>query len=159
MRSECLSYGKISNFIHFLYSIIICIPQPLNLLDMILLISLIGTLPNKNVWRYRHSTYSPIWGPWEIYIWFSLLKIPTIYSYVFYFQLCLKLWKSSLLFSGIIKFIRLVGTLIQTRIGVGTVWSHSSVRGPYRVNMSSLWQTPNILYDFYIQLLFGYLCS
>ena len=54
----------------------------------------------------------------------------------------------SLLLSYMIKFISLVGTLIQTRIGVGTVWSHSSIRGTCRVNMSSLWQTPNILYDF-----------
>ena len=48
MRSECLPYGKISIFMHFLYSVIICIPQPLSLLDMILLNSLIDTLPNKN---------------------------------------------------------------------------------------------------------------
>ena len=65
-------------------------------------------------------------------------EIPTIYTYAFYFQLFFKM----------IKFISLVGTLIQTRIGVGTVWSHSC-----RVNLSSLWQTHDILYVFYFQLL------
>ena len=40
--------GQNLDFMRFLFSIIICIPQPLNFLDMILLISFIGTLANKN---------------------------------------------------------------------------------------------------------------
>ena len=62
MRSECLPSGKISIYKDFLSSIIICIPQPLSLLDISLLISLVGTLANKNGLKYRHSTNSPVGG-------------------------------------------------------------------------------------------------
>ena len=58
------------------FSIIIYKPQPLSFLDMILLISFIGTLANKNGWMYHHSPYSPVWGPWGVYIWLSLLQNP-----------------------------------------------------------------------------------
>ena len=45
--SECLPCGKTSTFMRFLYSVIICIPQPLNFLDLILRISLIGALETR----------------------------------------------------------------------------------------------------------------